>query len=1188
MTLEPHKRDIETLRGYWETEEELKRAYALKGGEEELKRQQIDWQEAKRKYQRIMVLADPGMGKSMLLQMEVGITAQREFQRLQENETTIDQLILPLFLRLSELAKRSEELIEAIPLLIQRNYPNTAPALLRFLAEKLKAGKCLLLLDALDEVPKIDRNRTELKEKVDRFASNYPCPIICTSRIVGYDSSFLTGGKEVEIVPFREQQIEQYVVTWFTNAADHISDESVSASALMRELRSKPQVLGLVQNPLLLSLICSLYQEKGLTLPARRVQVYEKAVEYMLGKWNQTRQSLFPGKTRAKIRLLEALAYHFSCKDQEVFNLDDLYNWMEGYLDEQAPRDLKDAGTEALIAEFSEEDGILQKLNPNDDQYLFLHRTFQEYLTACYLVQAKDELDLARQNLWKYDWHETISLLTGLSQDPIPLLKTIISEKDDIFHSLLLLAGQCVVECENNSHPLIDEICERIYKLWYSHPSITFFGLTVRLLARSNKWILNKLLYESLNDSSNEIRFRSAQIMGEIATPKMTSTLIEAFENGNSYVKIWIILALGRIGTRKTINFLIAALDEDDANVRRWTLNILGKLNRLDTIHLLIEKLCPPDRHAVNEILTALREAIDYCDEIFQEEDSVPDKETIILILLDGFQFLHTLNRRLIITLLGNIGDFSVSKKLINVLQPLENSIEKWLASALEEVEQQDVSVLIQGLNLNQDTCITSITASLASLIAEDLHIYCSEIRREAVIALGKIGDPQAVQALSQAFDDIDSDVRGEATTALGKIGNLQAIEVLVQVVNDPNSHVRRQAVTALGNIKNNSQVLELLTQILYDSHFDVRWRAAAALGNIGNSQAVESLISSLDHPDDDVRREAFAALGEVSNFIAVTTLIDFLNRETNSKDRKWISAAIGRVKWTTESLKGLRNGQVLEDLIQALADSDAYVVRWIVIALGKLRHPKAVDPLISTLKHHNRDVRKHAAVALGKLRHPKAVDPLISTLRDRSNEVREQAVVALERIGDSRAVLPLIEILSLSDDRSNFLLSRLLKRILWKKSKIIQSVNSSNSSDSSIRCRAATALGELRDSRAVKVLARALTDSSSDVRERATVALGQIGGLQALKVLVQALSHSDRGVKKESVEALKRIGTRKALTRILESPYIDPYEPDISSLIRTLTIQINANSQENKPIIIYHIRGIKMRLILRWLTLSK
>jgi len=276
VTLEPHKREVETLRGYWETEEELKRAYALKGGEEkaqeELKRQQVDWQEAKQKHQRIMVLADPGMGKSTLLRMEAGITAQQERQTLQNDQTTIVQTVLPLFLRLSELAKRPEELIEAIPLLIQRDYPNTAPQLLSFLTEKLKAGKCLLLLDALDEVPKGERNRLDLQEKLDRFLAkgNYPCSVICTSRIVGYDGNFLAEGQEVEIVPFREPQIEQYVTTWFTNAAGHLSNESVSAAQLMRELRNKPQVRGLVQNPLLLSLICSLYQEKGLTLPAER------------------------------------------------------------------------------------------------------------------------------------------------------------------------------------------------------------------------------------------------------------------------------------------------------------------------------------------------------------------------------------------------------------------------------------------------------------------------------------------------------------------------------------------------------------------------------------------------------------------------------------------------------------------------------------------------------------------------------------------------------------------------------------------------------------------------------------------------------------------------------------------------------------------------------------------------------
>ncbi len=58
----------EKLGSYGETEEELKRIYAAKG--EQFERQQEDWQKAKKEHQIIMVLADPGMGKSTLLKLE--------------------------------------------------------------------------------------------------------------------------------------------------------------------------------------------------------------------------------------------------------------------------------------------------------------------------------------------------------------------------------------------------------------------------------------------------------------------------------------------------------------------------------------------------------------------------------------------------------------------------------------------------------------------------------------------------------------------------------------------------------------------------------------------------------------------------------------------------------------------------------------------------------------------------------------------------------------------------------------------------------------------------------------------------------------------------------------------------------------------------------------------------------------
>lgn len=302
--------------------------------------------------------------------------------------------------------------------------------------------------------------------------------------------------------------------------------------------------------------------------------------------------------------------------------------------------------------------------------------------------------------------------------------------------------------------------------------------------------------------------------------------------------------------------------------------------------------------------------------------------------------------------------------------------------------------------------------------------------------------------------------------------------------------------------------------------------------------------------------------------------MLDLLNRERSSKDRKWIAAALGKVRWTAARLQPLRNIYTIESLVRSLNDSEPYIVRCIVIALGKLRHPKALDPLICALQHYNPDVRKHTAAALGKSKHPKAVSALISILKDNNSEVREQAILALESIGDLQAVPFLIEILYLPNHRLYARLMRWIRNIFWRKPKIFQLKHSSNSS---VRCRAATALGELGDLRATKVLSRALSDPDDDVKERAIVSLGKIGGLKAVEVLVQALNRSNRGVKKEAVEALKKIGTRRTLIEIVKSS-ADLYDPDIHSLIRILMIRANVSVQY-KPLVIYPMKGRRIHL---------
>jgi hypothetical protein len=591
VTLErKYKHEVETIWSYAESEAEIKRVYALKGSEES-QRTQVDWTEAKKQLESkpIIVLADPGMGKSTLLRMEAYLTAKKERESLQDNSKNLEDIVFPLFLRLYDIAKDTKEptakIIDTISRLIESNYDKHFPEIQTILRDKFISGKCLLLLDSLDEVPKEYINH--LFDKLNNFLRHYPCRIICTSRIVGYGGAFLEGLKEVEIVPFNQKQIDDYLKIWFQNADESLNNHSISASSLIRQLQNKPQIRGLTQNPLLLSLICNLYHEQDLTLPTRRCQVYEQAVRYMLCKWRKQRYSeINDGWIDAKIELLEELAYQFSCDNQEVFTIRELRDKIDKYKQAgQASSDFEDIKPSSLIAELSEQDGILQKLHEDKDQYLFLHRTFQEYLTACYLNRSNNGIALAKDHFWDYEWHETLSLMAGLMKDPIPLVEAITHEKDDIFSTLLLLAGKCIAECKSVEHPLIGQIVDRIFQLWCCYPRVGFIESVVVDIGYKYSQIIENL--ESL------LRYKNRKIRGGVAKPDHLHLFVIAIKAHSKDLRVIDSAkeVLSKIGTDKAVDVLISAIEDEDSSVRNEAISALGEISTYKAINILINNL---------------------------------------------------------------------------------------------------------------------------------------------------------------------------------------------------------------------------------------------------------------------------------------------------------------------------------------------------------------------------------------------------------------------------------------------------------------------------------------------------------------------------------------------------------------------------------------------------------------------
>jgi hypothetical protein len=124
VTLErKYQHEVETFWGYGESEADikhawmLKRQYGIKGTELELQRPQVPWETEKKHHQRIMVLADPGMGKSALLRMEALSTARAERQKLLADEKSVDDVVFPAV----ECVRRSSE--KAAQSFIRENQP---------------------------------------------------------------------------------------------------------------------------------------------------------------------------------------------------------------------------------------------------------------------------------------------------------------------------------------------------------------------------------------------------------------------------------------------------------------------------------------------------------------------------------------------------------------------------------------------------------------------------------------------------------------------------------------------------------------------------------------------------------------------------------------------------------------------------------------------------------------------------------------------------------------------------------------------------------------------------------------------------------------------------------------------------------------------------------------------------------
>lgn len=407
--------------------------------------------DAMNKYTRLVILGEPGSGKTSLLNYIAlcisGEALQNENANLsaltqqvsgaEEMKTVWDHgLLLPVKITLRDFAARgisdSSEQIKAEQLWsflkVESGIADFVPEIQR---EFLENGG-LLLLDGLDEIPQVDGQREQIRRFIEDVASTLPkVRIIVSSRPYAYQYSWqLPGFSTVTLAPFSREQITVFIERFYTQIAAsrnlNPADAQARAESLIQALFTSAQLSEMAQRPLLLMLLVSLHAWRGGSLPKKREELYADTVDLMLDAWESQKVVrdgsgkvfvIQPGLTewlkvgRDKIRsLLNQLAYETHVAQPDIPGPADIdeSRLISGLLSLSNSPDLNPS---QLVQYLRDRTGIL--LARGTGVYAFPNRTFQEYLAACHLINENypDKMaELVRKDPKR--WRE-VALLAG-------------------------------------------------------------------------------------------------------------------------------------------------------------------------------------------------------------------------------------------------------------------------------------------------------------------------------------------------------------------------------------------------------------------------------------------------------------------------------------------------------------------------------------------------------------------------------------------------------------------------------------------------------------------------------------------------------------------------------------------------------------------------------------------------------
>ncbi|MCC2693046.1 HEAT repeat domain-containing protein [Nodularia sp. LEGE 04288] len=977
--------------------------------------------EGKTKGKQIAVIGEPGAGKTTLLQTVAFWVLDK-------------YLGLPIWISLADLARNGN--FTDIQTYIDQNWLQQAilPTQLTQevrddLTNQIQQGRVWLLLDGVDEISAGSASQQPLEE-ISRQLTGWVgrssrVVLTCRLNVWQADRNALETFETYRLLDFDyPQQVHQFIDNWFV-------EDIEKGERLKTELNSTERVRlrDLVQTPLRLTLLCSMWQSEEGNLPETKAGLYSQCVQQFY-TWKQNR---FPTQKKEKRELNQALG---SLALRDINEGSSRFRLRESFISEELgyPDDETSLFYQALQLGWLNHVGIAAESPSQEKVYAFYHATFEEYFAALavedwdyFLNHVPENPEQGTYRIFEPQWKEVILLWLG--REDIKKEQKKEEQKKEFIQALVEFEDGCKSQsqipdwkgfyeyrayflaaagiAEFKDCGLADAIVQQIVRWGFGYLNIKAQNARAVLIETDHKKAITAL-EELIRDSQDEyIRRQAADRLGKIAphNPTAITALVELIRDSQDEDTRWqAAFFLENIAPHNptVITALVELIRDSQDEDTRWQ------------AAQILEKIAPNNPTVITALVELIRDSQDE-DTRWQValilEKIAPNNPTVITALVELIRDSQSEYTRMqAASTLGKIA--ANNPTAITALVEL-------IRDSQSEYTRMQAASTLGKIAANNPTAVTA----LKELIRDSQDKWT---RMQAAESLGKIApnNPTVITALEELIRDSQSeDTRWQAAFILGKIApnDPTLITVLVELIHDSQSEdTRRQAALILENIApNNPTAITALEELIRDSQDKwTRMQAAESLGKIApnNPTAITALVELIrDSQSEDIRMQAALILGKIApnNPTAITALVELIHDSQSEDTRRQAALILEKI--------APNNPTAITALEELIRDSQSKYTRWQAAEiLGKIapNNPTAITALVELIRDsQSEDTRWQAAESLGKIapNNPTAITALVELIRDSQSEyIRRLAAESLRNIAPNNptAITALVELI--------------------------------------------------------------------------------------------------------------------------------------------------------------------------------